>query len=335
MTSVKRFVAAAKIEEVRVSIGTEGIGSCQAAFPGAFTSQASRACTSHTLPAYRIECGINKMWREVVDSMALTPDQRGSIVELWHSFHAQLPPVVDARRDLHAAIAATIPSGLEARELAIQYVKADELMEALKKNLRQEHVLIHEFLLNFYEQMARCVVKAFPYYPDIPAITLWIAADHGIQDAAQALKKLSSRAPTVRVILVLVCSLHMVFQRKICHLNEISDRVLSGSVLGIAPSLGEQTPDARSAVTESEPSPRALYRQDYQSENEMPERIEKQGANVQGTSAGKVACKVAISSADNSCKALEISRRRLSSLGQRAGSANGAAIPGALAWPSR
>lgn len=28
MTSVKRFVAAAKIEEVRVSIGTEGINRC-------------------------------------------------------------------------------------------------------------------------------------------------------------------------------------------------------------------------------------------------------------------------------------------------------------------
>jgi len=28
-------------------------------------------------------------------------------------------------------------------------------------------------------QMARCVVKAFPWYPDIPAITIWIAAFHG------------------------------------------------------------------------------------------------------------------------------------------------------------
>ena len=55
--------------------------------------------------------------------MALTPEQRGSIVELWHSFHAQLPAIAQARRDIHAAIAATIPSGLEARELAVQYLK--------------------------------------------------------------------------------------------------------------------------------------------------------------------------------------------------------------------
>lgn len=32
--------------------------------------------------------------------------------------------------------------------------QANELMEALKKNLRQEHVLIHEFLLSFYEQVS-------------------------------------------------------------------------------------------------------------------------------------------------------------------------------------
>lgn len=70
----------------------------------------------------------------MVDSLALTPDQRASIVDLWHSFHAQLPPIVDARRELHAAIAATIPSGLEARELAIQYVKVGRLKGCTREN---------------------------------------------------------------------------------------------------------------------------------------------------------------------------------------------------------
>lgn len=55
--------------------------------------------------------------------MALSPEQRASIVELWHGFHAQLPPIVDARREIHAAIAGTVPSGLEARDLAVQYLK--------------------------------------------------------------------------------------------------------------------------------------------------------------------------------------------------------------------
>ena len=34
------------------------------------------------------------------------------------------------------------------------FVQACELMDALKKNLRQEHVLIHEFLSTFYTQVA-------------------------------------------------------------------------------------------------------------------------------------------------------------------------------------
>ena len=33
-------------------------------------------------------------------------------------------------------------------------MQACELMDALKKNLRQEHVLIHEFLSTFYTQVA-------------------------------------------------------------------------------------------------------------------------------------------------------------------------------------
>ncbi|KAK9813763.1 hypothetical protein WJX73_007981 [Symbiochloris irregularis] len=174
MTSVKRFVATAKIEEVRVSLGTEGIG----------------------------------RWRDVVDAMALTHAQRKSIVALWRSFHAQLPQLVSARRDIHSGFAATIPSGLEGRDLAVQYLKAGELMDQLKKNLRQEHVLIHEFLSTFYAQklnpiqMARCVVTAFPYYPDIPAITLWVAADYGVQDAIQTLRKLVPKSDTATLALL-------------------------------------------------------------------------------------------------------------------------------------
>lgn len=30
-------------------------------------------------------------------------------------------------------------------------------------------------------QMARCMVRAFPYYPDVPVIALWVAA--GERDA--------------------------------------------------------------------------------------------------------------------------------------------------------
>lgn len=37
--------------------------------------------------------------------------------------------------------------------------QACELMDALKKNLRQEHVLIHEFLSTFYTQVITCIPR--------------------------------------------------------------------------------------------------------------------------------------------------------------------------------
>lgn len=137
-------------------------------------------------------------------------------------------------------------------------------MDALKKNLRQEHVLIHEFLSTFYTQVTTCIprisqknihrsspgggsmsahkstscvwqagntaraiptlsgfdnpgkcdesspvnsimccpqtltpllgarllVKSFPWYPDIPAVCIWISALAGNADALTELRRL-------------------------------------------------------------------------------------------------------------------------------------------------
>ena len=45
-------------------------------------------------------------------------------------------------------------------------------------------------------QTARLVVKSFPYYPDIPAITLWIAAE---QHDEAALAKLRAILPGMQL----------------------------------------------------------------------------------------------------------------------------------------
>jgi hypothetical protein len=46
-------------------------------------------------------------------------------------------------------------------------VQACELMDALKKNLRQEHVLIHEFLSTFYTQVDTSLPFPAGYILDI------------------------------------------------------------------------------------------------------------------------------------------------------------------------
>ncbi len=169
MNNVKRFVATAVVENVRVALGSEG-------------------------PA---------MWRGVAAALQLTDAQRADIVTLWRAFRcaaraacvarpgllawrapgpaaplprgaapalAGPPPtplslraarseklagLVAARAEIHAAIAATMPLGTMARDFAVQFLAAQDCMDALKRNLRSEHVLIHEFLSTFYTQARR------------------------------------------------------------------------------------------------------------------------------------------------------------------------------------
>lgn len=64
----------------------------------------------------------------------------------------KLAGLVAARAEIHTAIAATMPMGTMARDFAIQFLAAQDCMDALKRNLRSEHVLIHEFLSTFYTQ---------------------------------------------------------------------------------------------------------------------------------------------------------------------------------------
>lgn len=44
-------------------------------------------------------------------------------------------------------------------------------------------------------QLAHCVVRSFPYYPDIPAIVLWVAAAENDAGAVSLLQHAARRAP--------------------------------------------------------------------------------------------------------------------------------------------
>ena len=89
MSSVKRFVARAKIEAVRVALVEEG----------------------------------PLMWRAVATSLALTPAQRADIVALWHSFRAKAGQLIDMRAQIHAGFAGTVPDRVCGRSYALQYMR--------------------------------------------------------------------------------------------------------------------------------------------------------------------------------------------------------------------
>lgn len=44
-------------------------------------------------------------------------------------------------------------------------------------------------------QLAHCVVRSFPYYPDIPAIVLWVAAAENDAGAVSLLQHAAGGAP--------------------------------------------------------------------------------------------------------------------------------------------
>lgn len=59
-------------------------------------------------------------------------------------------------------------------------LQAHELMDALKYNLRQEHIVMCDLAANFHRmlmpvQNASCMVSSWPYWPNIPQIAQVVA----------------------------------------------------------------------------------------------------------------------------------------------------------------
>ena len=88
---------------------------------------------------------------QIVKTLDLDPPQRGAMVSLWTSFEARMARVLGARVSLHQRISGTMPNGYMGRDFAVNFFKAHEAMDALKSNLRQEHIIIYDYLSNFHQ----------------------------------------------------------------------------------------------------------------------------------------------------------------------------------------
>ncbi|KAK9835310.1 hypothetical protein WJX81_000781 [Elliptochloris bilobata] len=142
-------------------------------------------------------------WWPIAKALDLSQAQRTQLSALWVSFEARVARVLAARRHLHQRIGATMPNGYMGRDFAVNFLKAQlwlprwpgahEAMDALKFNLRQEHIVIYDFVSNFHQiltplQNARCIVRSYPYVPDSAAIATCVAARCGAQSARERLK---------------------------------------------------------------------------------------------------------------------------------------------------
>jgi hypothetical protein len=130
-----------------------------------------------------------EMWLNVARSLSLSQEQKHNLAQLRRLFTSKMSAIVEQRKLIHQDLLAATPAAIGARHTAIQYLKASETIERLKKNLREEHVLKLDWISTIFKhmmtpvQVARMIVQSFPFSPDTVAMACWVAAEDGDQDA--------------------------------------------------------------------------------------------------------------------------------------------------------
>jgi len=67
----------------------------------------------------------------------------------------RLAGLVPVRAQIHAKVAAALPHGTMLSDFAANFLAAHEGMHALRRSLRSEHILVHDFLSRFYMEVRR------------------------------------------------------------------------------------------------------------------------------------------------------------------------------------
>ncbi|CAL5221006.1 g3122 [Coccomyxa viridis] len=142
-----------------------------------------------------------QVWAGITRLLALTPEQRQSLVQLRAVCLSTLGTIMDERNRIHAFLTEAMPAAVGARHAAAQYLKAHEGIEQLKINLKKEHDLKVDYMTAVWisvltaEQVARAMVHAYPWLPDIMAVAAVVAAEEGDAEALSHLRADSSGGP--------------------------------------------------------------------------------------------------------------------------------------------
>ncbi|KAK9814332.1 hypothetical protein WJX72_004099 [[Myrmecia] bisecta] len=142
------------------------------------------------------------MWLPVARSLNLSPQQREDLGQLRRLFLQKMAAIVAARGEIHGELLAAMPKTVGSRHTALQFLKAHDSIDRLKRNLREEHVLKLDWISTVFKhmltpvQVARCMVQAYPWCPDTLAICSWVAAEDGDASAIPSIKA----SPSDRVL---------------------------------------------------------------------------------------------------------------------------------------
>lgn len=111
-------------------------------------------------------------WFEVVKSLSLTQQQREEIQNLSRQFRARMELTVEARKDINAALADSLPDLYSSRGQAARSLKAHGALAKLQEATRSEHRFHFEYMVTVLDQtlskvqMAQASVQSYPFFPD-------------------------------------------------------------------------------------------------------------------------------------------------------------------------
>ncbi|KAK9790347.1 hypothetical protein WJX73_008573 [Symbiochloris irregularis] len=145
-------------------------------------------------------------WRKLIQSLHLSPEQTAHMLQLRRHLRSRLQEIGDERHAIHATLLQSWEAqNVTGRDKAIERFKANKLLDNLKHGLRQENLIIREFVSCMYQQVltpvqvAKCMVQAYPWYPDCQGIANWVAAESGEPEEAAEAAELLRCSPGDRI----------------------------------------------------------------------------------------------------------------------------------------
>lgn len=93
-----------------------------------------------------IACMLHATDRVPQRAMSLTKQQRQDMMQLRRLFLNKLLGIVQRRAEINTELATALPHGTETRDAAMEYLRAHKSIDELKNNLKDEHILVQDFL---------------------------------------------------------------------------------------------------------------------------------------------------------------------------------------------
>lgn len=88
--------------------------------------------------------------------MSLSKQQRQDMIQLRRLFLNKLLRVVQQRAEINAQLATALPHGTESRDAAMEFLRAHNSIDELKGNLKEEHILVQDFLSTLLRHVRVC-----------------------------------------------------------------------------------------------------------------------------------------------------------------------------------